>query len=578
MEKSVLAITFVCTITAALSYAVRNFLIPDVIPPTSHLHPEAGPFFETFFKVYVPRRVCMLYEPVVVWLHFISDFLIALSYFSIPIALIVFIRKRKDVAFSWIFLMFAAFILLCGTTHVIGMWDLWEPMYKIDGVVKAITALVSVATALSLWPLIPKALAMPSPAMLEERVKERTAELAQANAERQVLLDRETSLRDAAEKANLLKDEFLATLSHELRTPLNAILGWSQIIRKKTQEGVVAEGLAIIERNSRLQVTLIEDLLDMSSIVSGKLHLRVGVVNLTQVAELAIESILPAAQAKKIRIEKHITPSNGSFWGDPARLQQVFWNLLSNVVKFTPENGLIEVSVKYENESAVISVKDSGVGITKEFLPLLFNRFSQADSSSTRAFGGLGLGLAICRNLVEMYGGSITAQSEGKHRGATFLIKLPLRGVDAGAVSSEPNNAPSQLDAALKAKLSQKKIKVLIVDDQPDSLLLSAAIISNAGMIAFTALDAVKAMEILQREKPDILISDIGMPNEDGYGLLKRIRDLPSSEGGSIPAIALSAFADAESKKKCREAGYAIHIAKPFDHEELILAINKIAP
>lgn len=572
--------TFLLGVSAAIlacllaSLAASSVLIPqESSSGHEHMHGAPGPFFQNLFKVYVPRRSCMFYEPGVIWLHFISDFLIAISYFSIPIALVYFIRHRRDLAFTWIFWMFAAFILLCGTTHLIGMWDLWQPLYKIDGIVKFVTGVVSVFTAISLWPLIPRALALPSPAMLEERVKQRTAQLASLNAERELLLEREKSARDTAERANRLKDEFLATLSHELRTPLNAILGWSQILKRRSPDESIREGLETIERNSRLQATLIEDLLDMSSIVSGKLLLNMKEVNLPELIDAAIESIRPAAENKQIQIKKLISKEPCQITADGARLQQVLWNLLSNAVKFTPVGGIIEVKMMCHGQSLELEVIDSGIGIKPDFLPFLFDRFSQADSSTTRRFGGLGLGLAISKNLVEMHGGTIVADSPGPGKGARFRITLPYTLRKAG---HHPVSETRESADFISGTLNVTNIKVLVVDDQSDSLLLVANILKDAGIQSLTASSAKEAWNIISSGKPDIIICDIGMPGEDGHSFLERLRKMPESEGGNIPAIALSAFADRDNREKSLRSGFALHISKPFEPSMLIDAVLKL--
>lgn len=545
---------------------------------------------------FIPHGHCYLWEPNLVWLHVISDGLIALAYYSIPTALFYFVHKRVDLPFYWMFLLFSAFIIACGTTHILEIWTLWYPTYWLSGLIKAVTAMLSFITAVELLPLIPEALALPSPSQLrianqalktqiserlliekelrnyqnclEELVNIRTNELTQVNEqlrqeisehqsileilrhseeryrylaeaipqlvwttdaqgkcdfvnnnwlnytgmkseqtlgfgwmaalhpddieitrklwgesvktgqlfeieyrfkraddnsyrwllaralplkeqggcvvkwfgtctdvheqkqilqERAQLLELEQNARAKAETANRMKDEFMAVLSHELRTPLNAILGWAQLLQsRRFDQARIDYALLTIERNAKLQVQLIEDLLDVSRILQGKLSLKITNINLELVILAALESIRLAAEAKSIQVTSILVPNLRKILGDPIRLQQMVWNLLSNAVKFTPKGGKVEVSLEQSNGYAEIQVKDTGKGISPEFLPYVFDYFRQADSSSTRKFGGLGLGLAIVRNIVETHGGSVEAQSNGEDQGSTFTVRLPL--------------------------------------------------------------------------------------------------------------------------------------------------------
>lgn len=570
-----LGIALIATVLTAI---LSSSLVPDLTAPVDHehLHGFQTPFFDNILKVYTPRRACMFYEQDVIWLHLISDLLISLAYFSIPIALIYFIRKRRDLAFSWMFLLFAAFILLCGTTHIVGVLDLWYPLYRVDGIIKFLTAAVSIVTAIGLWPLIPKALQLPSPAMLEQRVQQRTEELAAAHADRKQALEREHALRKEAERANKIKDEFLATLSHELRTPLNAILGWTQVLKRKASDESLTEGLDIIERNTRAQSHLVEDLLDMSRIITGKLRLDVQRVDLGAVIESAIATTQPAAQAKGIAIQKIIDPLAGPVTGDPARLQQVVWNLLTNAVKFTPKGGKIQVRLERVNSHLEITVADNGIGIDPQFLPHLFERFSQSDSSITRSFGGLGLGLAIVRHLVELHGGTIVGKSLGKDQGSTFVISLPLR-AEVSSPDSERGAHPTSPRHDTKAEHTQLEgALVLAVDDEIDSVLLMKMLLEEAGARVLTASTAAAAYELIKQHKPNILLCDIGMPAEDGYSFIRRVRLLSPEEGGAIPAIAVTAFARTEDRTNAMRAGFQLHVAKPFEATELLACVANL--
>ncbi len=709
----------------------------------------------------------MAYETPVIWLHFVSDLLIAASYYSIPVALVYFIRRRKDIAFGWVFWLFAGFILACGTTHIFGVLDLWKPFYKIDGIVKLFTALLSVVTAVALWPLIPEALALPSRADLETTVAQRTADLQRSNTalqeteerfrlvansipqlawmarpdgsifwynqrwfdytgatladmegwgwqsvhdpkelprvmekwkaaiaagspwedsfplrrhdgemrvhlsramplkndkaevlfwfgtntdienqlrseqalaharerlalaveaaeigtfycpmplgriewnatcknhfwlppeaeidfdlfyatihpddrdntrqavekavfehqsydveyrtvapdgrlrwirakgrayydesgsptrfdgitidvsrqhlaaeERERLLESERGARSQAEAASRLKDDFLTTLSHELRTPLNAILGWRQLLRRQPAgEEEVAEGLSVIERNARVQVQLVEDLLDLSRIVSGKLRIDVQRVDMAEVIKNAVLSVRPTAEAREVRIETVLDTRVGPVRGDPARLQQVVWNLLTNAVKFTSKGGKVQLSLERVNSHVEMTVTDTGIGISPEFLPHVFDRFRQADSSTTRKHGGLGIGLAIVKNIVELHGGTVRAKSAGEGQGASFSVELPL--VIVQHDSPDPTRQhPRALQANGDSNIicnerMLENVCILVVDDERDARDLVKRLLEDCHGRVITAADATEALVLLQKERPDVLLSDI---------------------------------------------------------------------
>ena len=696
-------------------------------PHAEHLHAATagGSFFQDFFKVYTPRRVCMFYEQPVIWLHVISDLLVTLAYFSIPFALIYFIRRRKDMRFGPVAWMFAGFIFACGATHLIGVVDVWVPLYKLDGIVKSFTAVLSVGTAIALWKLMPLALAMPSASQLEATVKQRTAELQKANhdlqeeararakdvterkhaelalaenelkfrqlantipqlawmatadgnlfwyndrwyeytgstfesmqgwgwqkvhdekelpriieswkkslasgepfeetfplrrhdgefrwhlsralplrdsdgrillwfgtdtdvteqrqmiQQRDDLLAREREARNSAEHASRMKDEFLATLSHELRTPLNAILGWAQLLRSGlTEKSEVEQGLETIERNARIQIRLIEDLLDISGIISGKLGIDVQTVTPVAFIKAAIASVSPAADAKAIRIETILDPKAGPISGDPNRLQQVIWNLLSNAIKFTPKGGKVQVILERVNSHLEISVADTGEGIPADFLPYVFDRFRQADASMTRNHGGLGLGLAIVKQLVELHGGSVRVKSAGLNLGATFIVVLPLK-IALHQTDDEERNHPesSGLVGNGTPSANLTGLNVLVVDDEPDARILLKQILAGVGATVVTAGSALEAMNLIGERRPDILISDIGMPEIDGYELLRRVKALATSSAEKIPAIALTAFARRQDRTRALHAGFLAHLAKPVEPAELIAVIASI--
>ncbi|HEY9622293.1 MAG TPA: ATP-binding protein [Crinalium sp.] len=842
---------------------------------------SSGPF--------IPHGHCYLWKPNLVWLHGASDAVIALAYYSIPVTLFYFVNKRKDLPFHGIFLLFAAFIVACGTTHLMEIWTLWHPTYWVSGGIKAATAAVSLFTALELVPLVPQALALPSPAQLEQanqelqaqinerlrieeelrqyqnqleqRVQERTAELVNANeqlqqeirdrqqteealrqsverwslaltashmgdwrwdaetdvvtfseraaeifgippgphmtwnemrellhpddrdrarvaveqaianhsdydieyrilhtngsmywvavkgraeydesgtvlgmmgvvqdisdrkqieaeiatlnrnlqnrvnelqtlfdvipigiliaedlefkqvranpafaqvlgisvggnasatppapnprppyrifqdgrelapeesplrsaalkgvpierteveiwrndgavfnlfgyaaplfdeqgkprgavgaflditerkqaeAEREQLLEREQIARAAAVReaarsadANRIKDEFLAVLSHELRTPLNPILGWTRLLRMgRLDAEKTAMALETIERNAKLQTQLIEDLLDISRILQGKLTLTVTSVDLLATIEAAKETVRLAAEAKSIQITTHLTPTPSPLMGDPNRLQQVVWNLLSNAVKFTPAEGQIDITLQTVGNDAQIIVRDTGKGISPDFLPYVFDTFRQADGTTTRNFGGLGLGLAIVRQIVELHGGYVEAESPGDNRGATFTVHLPLM-QNRAAIARDSSKLSIQ-------PLSLQDARILIVDDDVDTLELLAFILEEHGANTITANSCSEAIVAFKHSPPDIVISDIGMPNLDGYALIRQIRSIAPSRGGAVPAIALTAYASESDHQQILAAGFQKHLTKPIEPDVLLGAIAEL--
>ncbi|MEH1938638.1 MAG: ATP-binding protein [Nostoc sp.] len=691
---------------------------------------------------FIPHGHCYLWKTNLVWLHILSDALIALAYYSIPATLFYFVRKRQDLPFDWIFLLFSAFIVACGTTHLIEIWTLWYPTYWLSGFVKAVTATISLITAVKLVSLVPKALAFPSPAQLEqanqelqtqiaerlrvekelrkyqnhleEMVAVRTNEITKTNEqlqqeilerqrileilrqseeryrylaeaipqlvwttnangeceffnqnwceytgltleqslgsgwlaalhpddlqsadevwsnavkdsttynneyrfkrasdgsyrwqlarglplkdeqgivvkwfgtctdiheqkqileERAHLLELEQLARAKAETANRIKDEFLAVLSHELRTPLNAILGWSKLLQTRTfSQAKTSEALAVIERNATLQVQLIEDLLDISRILQGKLTLDITKINLESTILSALQTMRLAAEAKLIEVSTAFEPHVGQVMGDSTRLQQVVWNLLSNAVKFTPKGGKVEVRLEQADGYAQIIVSDTGKGISAEFLPFVFDYFRQADSTSTRSFGGLGLGLAIVRNIIEIHGGIVKADSYGEGKGATFTVSLPLLPDESPSLTDEQNYAA----LLTPNSLSLAGIRVLVVDDDADSRDFAAFVLEQDGAFVIAVSSALEALQTLAQVKLDVLVSDISMPDIDGYTLIRQVRSLTAEQGGQIPAIALTAFARNDDQQEALKAGFQMHLSKPFNPEKLIVAIAKL--
>jgi signal transduction histidine kinase/CheY-like chemotaxis protein len=398
--------------------------------------------------------------------------------------------------------------------------------------------------------------------------------------ERNRLLESERAARAQAERQSELKDEFLATLSHELRTPLSAILGWAHVLRRrKASEAELHQGLDAIARNARMQAQLIEDLLDMSRITSGKMRLDVQPVDPLTFVEAALETVRPAAAAKAVRLEKMLDPAAGPVSGDPHRLQQVTWNLLSNAIKFTPKGGKVQVVLQRVNSHIELSVADTGIGIRPDFLAHVFERFRQADASTTRQQAGLGLGLSIVKQLVELHGGTVRAHSLGEGRGTTFTVELPLLVVQRSA-HGEPRVHPSSPPTSephdyLLADLSG--ICVLVVDDEPDARDLLRHVLADCGAEVLTAADATGALSMVQARRPDLLVTDIGLPGVDGYELLRRVRALGEDAGGKVAAIALTAFARSEDRTRALRAGFLVHIAKPVEPAELVATVASVA-
>jgi CheY-like chemotaxis protein/two-component sensor histidine kinase len=373
-----------------------------------------------------------------------------------------------------------------------------------------------------------------------------------------------------------MKDEFLATVSHELRTPLTAILGWARIIRGgKLDAARFMRGLDVIERNGRAQAAIIDDILDVSRIITGKLRLELDAIDIPAVVQAAMDTVRPAADAKNIRLEWSSDLSSQRYSGDPDRLQQIVWNLLSNAIKFTPKDGHVEIVTTQINSHLEIRVSDSGQGIHPAFLPHVFDRFRQADGTSTRRHGGLGLGLAIVRHLVELHGGTVHVDSPGEGLGAMFTVRLPVRAVQVPARA--PREAlPSRLNPRLQNQ-PLAGLSVLVVDDEPDARELIATVLEQAGARALIAGGAQAALDLLAREQPDVLLSDIGMSGSDGYALMREVRRLSPEQGGLIPAAALTAYSRAEDARQAIESGFQRHVSKPVEPEALIAQVAALA-
>jgi hypothetical protein len=668
---------------------------------------------------FLPHGVCYSWSSGLLALHVISDSLIAAAYFSIPLALVYFVRKRRDLPFNWIFLLFGVFIIACGSTHAVDIWTIWYPHYWFSGAVKAVTAAASVPTAIALVLLIPRALSIPSTAQLhaanraleeeievrkqaedalsrahaalETRVAARTRELEEANAlldalfeqapiglgfwdrqlryarvnaalaemngvppekhigktveevlpemdpavmeafrkvlstgetvshevtgvtpavpgrkrwwavtyhpvragnevqgvgavceeitsakeaeaERARLLAAERETRDVAEAANRSKDEFLAAVSHELRAPLNAMVGWAHVLEHSSVvDPDVRQGIERIAHNARLQAKLVDDLLDLSRSVTGKLQLDMRSIDPAVVVKAAIDTVLPAAEAKSIRVTTNFDHHGVRVAADPDRLQQVFWNLVSNAIKFTPAGGQIGVSVSTSANQLMVDVRDSGEGIDPEFLPFVFDRFRQGRPGvAGRGRPGLGLGLAIARHLVELHGGTLVAHSEGAGCGSTFTVALPI-----AALLERPEGLATEVHERSRASL--RNVTILVVEDDEDARQSLKLMLESYGARVLVCDKAMAALQAIDRERPDVLISDIGLPQMDGYALISARRYHEAAVGApALPAIALTAYGQTEDRARAFSAGFQAHLVKPVEQEKLAAVIQKV--
>jgi PAS domain S-box-containing protein len=399
------------------------------------------------------------------------------------------------------------------------------------------------------------------------------------NAEKARLLNSERLARAEAERASRMKDEFLATLSHELRTPLNAVLGWSTILRgRQNLDQQIAQGLEAIDRNARSQAQIIDDLLDMSRIISGKVRLEVQPLDLPAVVLQAIETVRVGASAKGLRLQTVVDPLSASILGDPNRLQQVFWNLLNNAIKFTPKGGRIQVLLQRVNSHVEVSVVDTGEGIAPEFLPYIFNRFQQADASTTRRYGGLGLGLAIVKNLVDLHGGSVRAKSGGIGKGASFIVSLPLTVFHPPPDEGEREHPKSRAsELSIPATVSLEAVRVLAIDDDADARSLLKVMLEGAGATTYLASSAKEGLEQLLRRPVDVVICDIGMPDVDGYAFIRDVRKLRDREKSEVAAIALTAYARLQDRMEAMQAGFQNHLPKPVEPSELLAVVRSLA-
>jgi len=395
-----------------------------------------------------------------------------------------------------------------------------------------------------------------------------------AEDERAASLVRERDARKHAEEADRLKDEFLATLSHELRTPLTSILGWASMIRTGEVEGSNAtRAIETIERNARSQARLIDDLLDVSRIITGNLRLDMHPLNLAPIVEAALDALRPTADVKGIKLQTRFVPAQCLVKGDPNRLRQVIWNLLSNAIKFTPRNGSVSIDLTCVESTARLTVGDTGDGISPEFLPYVFDRFRQAEGSISRKQGGLGLGLAVARHLVELHGGTIRAESDGLGTGAVFTVDLPLAQERRDPARAEERRREVERRRSRLGAVRLDGVHVLLVEDDDDSRKLLGAMLKRYGARITSTKSAAEALRVFEGELPDVLVSDIGMPDQDGYELVRKLRALPPEKGGNTPAIALTGYASRKDKERALSSGYQQHMAKPIEQADIVKAI-----
>ncbi len=498
----------------------------------------------------------MYHEADVIATHLVSDALIAVAYFSIPVGLLYFVRKRKDLDFNWMLVLFALFIVLCGTTHIFSILAIWQPLYRLEGIVKLLTGIASIATAILLWRLIPAALSLPSLKEITRRrdelevlVEERTAELRQVN--------------DALRSADARKDEFLAMLSHELRNPLASI---SNAIQLMSMPAATAEHTSwskdIIVRQSKHMTRLIDDLLDVSRITRGKIELKKIRLDASAVVTGVVDAVRPQIIQKKQTLNVSITP--GGLWcdADPTRLEQILTNLLVNATRYTPESGSIRLKAAREGDRIVFRIVDSGVGIPQEKLSEIFELFAQGDRTLARSEGGLGIGLTVVKRITEMHGGSVRAASEGAGHGSEFIVTLPA------AAPMEALAEPSVTHAAEPGVR-----RILIVDDNVDTASGLAQLLKLSGHSTRIAHDGPAAILEAHAFEPDIILLDIGLPGMDGYEAVKRLR----KEGfQNTSIIALTGYGQEEDRRRSGEAGFDFHLVKPVDFDILTTLINTI--
>lgn len=524
---------------------------------------------------FMPHGHCYLWQPLVLWLNVCSDGLIAAAYFAIPFSLYHLVRgRRAQLPYPGIFLMFAAFILLCGTTHVLEIWTVWDPVYRLDGVVKVLTGMVSIATTMALFRIIPEAMLLKSPAQLSREVEAQTAALAEANAQ----LRREIAARDLAQSQlrdlDRRKDEFLATLAHELRNPLAPIRHAAKLLTSdRIQPNQLEWSGQVIGRQVQRMALLLDDLLDVSRITRGRLELKRKPVELAAVVAAALDTVRPAIEEKGHTLTVTLPPEPMTIEVDPLRLSQAISNLLANATRFTPPGGRVTLAVRRTSEALLISVTDSGAGFDASQRGRLFEMFSQVHAPGGHGDGGLGIGLALVKGLIELHGGSVEAHSDGKDLGAEFVLLLPA------AVVLATHAAPGARPAAPPPAAAPGTATILIADDNQDAAQAMAMLFERSGHRTVLAHSGRAALDLATSLQPSVALLDIGMPDMSGYEVARRIR--AQSWGSASLLVAITGWGQAGDKEQSRLAGFDRHLTKPVDPdclEDLVAAFLRGQP
>jgi signal transduction histidine kinase/ActR/RegA family two-component response regulator len=513
---------------------------------------------------FMPHGHCYLWQPDTLWLNVGSDGLIAASYFAIPLSLYYFVRRRRsDINFPWLLLMFAAFIFLCGSTHLMEIWTVWNPDYRLAGALKLLTGLVSLATALALFRLAPTAMKLRTPRQLQEQVRARTAELAELNSR----LHEEIAARDRAHaqlrELDARKDEFLATLAHELRNPLAPVLNAVKILGMDgTGEQRQRWGREVIARQATRMGLLLDDLLNVSRITRGRLDLKPETVGLESLVSMAVETSAPLIEAKRHTLAVTLGAAT-DIHADPLRLSQALSNLLTNAAKFTPPGGNIRLETRLQAQFLDIAVSDDGAGFDPQAAPQLFEMFSQAHRAS--GADGLGIGLALVKGLAELHGGSVHAESPGVGMGATFTIRLPRSLLREPGVERVPDIGAAAREA--RGPVADRRGRVLVADDNRDAADSLALALEASGHQVWATHSGGQALDVARRERPDVLILDIGMPDVDGYELARLIRAEPW--GSHAALVAMTGWGQPQDKERARAAGFDVHLTKPVQPDEV---------
>ncbi len=542
----------------------------------------------TSVEAFMPHGMCLLWRPDLLLTHVISDSLIALSYFSIPVALLYFVIKRQDLRFRWIFVLFGTFIMACGTTHLFNIWTIWHPDYFSEGLVKTATALVSIATAILLWPLIPLALKLPSPttlehanlllqqeilererhenqisllnAGLEKRVEERTQAWREANR----LLAQEIQEREQAEEAlkdaDRRKDEFLAMLGHELRNPITPIATAVEILNKQSLDAPTMNWVCdVLNRNVNQVLRLVDDLLDVSRITRGLINVEQQRIELNALLQESVEAVQSLIQSKQQTLDLQLPEAPLYVNGDRVRLVQVFSNLLNNAAKYTADGGHIELKLEIEGSLLSVRISDNGMGLAPELLPYIFDLFAQGERSLARSEGGLGIGLTLVKRLVELHGGHITAHSQGIDQGSTFIVRLP-RLVEGSTQSDIVNQS------GLPPETGQG-LKVLLIDDNQDVLTSVSMWLTISGHQVEITHNGTQGILVAKDFKPDVIVVDIGLPDLDGYHVVRKLRD--QLNGQQVLILALSGYAPDKNDVRGQAAGIDHYLIKPPNLNQL---------